>query len=116
MTTQFSSNSNHRGTRLKEYSLQNIGYLKQTSIRADAETIPKYTTQDFLGDTGTGKRKTFKAYKRYFAKDIRNLIRKNARKENKNVGELTKTQRSTTADEEGISCGVDEQRKTNDQV
>lgn len=43
-------------------------------------------------------------------------MRKNAIKEKKNVEELTKTQRFTTANEEGTSSGVTEERKTDDQV
>ena len=43
-------------------------------------------------------------------------MRKNARKEKKNVEELSKTRRSITVDEEGTASGFAEEKKTNDQV
>lgn len=84
---------------------------------AYAEIIPKHTTLEFLWvNTRMGKRNSFKANKRDFAKEICNLIRKTARKEKRNAEELEKTHRSITTDQEGTSSGVVEEKKMDDQV
>lgn len=61
-----------------------------------------------------GKRKTFKVDRRYFAKEIHNLMIREARKEEKKVEELARTRRSTIAEEEGTYDGVSEEGKIPD--
>lgn len=59
-----------------------------------------------------GKTKPFKVEKRYFEKQIRNLVKKQTRKEKHKFEEITKAQRSVAIEDEGTSVGVSEKGKT----
>lgn len=58
-----------------------------------------------------GNTKTFKAYKRDFAKEIRNLINKQTRKEKQKFEELAISQRSRAIEDEGSFTEVSKKVK-----
>lgn len=60
-----------------------------------------------------GKKKTFKADKRDFEKEIHNVMWKDAREEKKKkkAEEIARTQRTTLVDEESTSGGMTEKSK-----
>lgn len=85
-----------------ESKTQETILLKNTSIKADVELTPwSHFSGGFLCSKRMGKTKPFKVDKRDFAKEIQNLMNKQAMKEKYKSEELEKAQRSRVVEDEG---------------